>query len=105
MSGNNQSWSRRGVMAAAGTAAAAALVKSSPVARAAEIDGPAATKGNINHSVCLWCYKGMKSSDMAPVAKRLGLKAIDLLTPADWGPLKENGLVCSMTSGAAGQGI
>ena len=45
-----------------------------------------AVKGNINHSVCLWCYKGMKSTDMAPVAKRLGLKAIDLLTPKDWAP-------------------
>jgi hydroxypyruvate isomerase len=61
-----------------------------------------AVKGNINHSVCLWCYKGMKSSDMAPVAKRLGLKAIDLLTPKDWAPLKENGLICSMTSGVWG---
>ena len=61
-----------------------------------------AVKGNINHSVCLWCYKGMSSSDMAPVAKRLGLKAIDLLKPSDWAPLKENGLICSMTSGVWG---
>jgi len=61
-----------------------------------------AKNGKINHSVCLWCYKGMKSTDMAPVAKRLGLKAIDLLTPGEWGPLKENGLICSMTSGVWG---
>jgi hydroxypyruvate isomerase len=39
---------------------------------------------------------------MAPVAKRLGLKAIDLLTPKEWGPLKEHGLICSMTSGVHG---
>ena len=63
---------------------------------------PVAKNGHINHSVCLWCYSGMKSTDMAPVAKRLGLKAIDLLTPKDWGPLKENGLICSMTSGVWG---
>jgi hydroxypyruvate isomerase len=61
-----------------------------------------AKNGNINHAVCLWCYKGMKSTDMAPVAKRLGLKGIDLLTPAEWAPLKENGLICSMTSGVWG---
>jgi hydroxypyruvate isomerase len=60
-----------------------------------------AVKGNINHSVCLWCYK-MKSTEMAPIAKRLGLKAIDLLKPEDWAPLKENGLICSMTSGVWG---
>ena len=61
-----------------------------------------AKNGKINHSVCLWCYKGMKSTDMAPVAKRLGLKAIDLLEPNAWGPLKENDLICSMTSGVWG---
>jgi hydroxypyruvate isomerase len=66
----------------------------------AEPDGKSqvAKNGNINHSVCLWCYKGMSSNDMAPVAKRLGLKAIDLLKPDQWAPLKENGLICSMTS-------
>jgi hydroxypyruvate isomerase len=75
------------------TAAMADQVKAEP-------DGKSqvAKNGNINHSVCLWCYKGMSSSDMAPVAKRLGLKAIDLLKPDQWGPLKENGLICSMTS-------
>src|SRR5687767_7622710 len=102
MSENNQRFSRRGVLTAAGTAAAAAMLKGGSVARAAEAEGPAATKGNINHSVCLWCYKGMKVEDMAPVAKRLGLKAIDLLTPNQFGPLKEHGLVCSMTSGVFG---
>lgn len=61
-----------------------------------------AKNGRINHSVCLWCYKGMKSTDMAPVGRTLGLKAIDLLTPAEWSPLKENGLICSMTSGVWG---
>jgi hydroxypyruvate isomerase len=87
--------------------AAATLLSGGGVAAAEEkalADGNSrvAVNGNINHSVCLWCYKGMKSSDMAPVAKRLGLKAIDLLTPKDWAPLKENGLICSMTSGVWG---
>src|SRR5437016_7859711 len=93
---------RRTIMTAATAAAATALLKNTPAARAADDQGPAATKGNINHSVCLWCYKNMKSSDMAPHAQRLGLKAIDLLTPEQFSPLKEHGLICSMTSGVEG---
>jgi hydroxypyruvate isomerase len=100
--------SRRDVMLAAGGVAAAAMAGRASRTWAdevASIDGPAATKGNINHSVCLWCYKGSKVEkveDMAPVAKKLGLKGIDLLEPKQFGPLKENGLICSMTSGVKG---
>src|SRR4051812_3019346 len=72
---------RRSVMTAPPAAAPPVLLKPPPPARAADSEGAAATKGNINHSVCLWCYKNMKSSDMAPHAQRLGLKAIDLLIP------------------------
>ena len=98
---------RRDVLTTATTTAAAGVVASSAVLLAADepsgASSPAgqsrvARNGRINHSVCLWCYKGMTSAAMAPVAKRLGLKAIDLLTPDQWGPLKEHGLVCSMTS-------
>ncbi|HEV8603877.1 MAG TPA: sugar phosphate isomerase/epimerase family protein [Tepidisphaeraceae bacterium] len=102
MSTNQNAWTRRSVLTAAGTAAATALLNRTPTARAAEDAAPSATKGNINHSVCLWCYKNMKSQDMAPHAKRLGLKAIDLLTPDQFAPLKDYGLICSMTSGVAG---
>src|SRR5215204_1931879 len=102
MKKTNQVLSRRGVMTAATAAAAGALLRTTAGAHAADDQGPAASKGNINHSVCLWCYKNMKSSDMAPHAQRLGLKAIDLLTPDQFGPLKEHGLICSMTSGVNG---
>jgi hydroxypyruvate isomerase len=93
--------SRRNLLsAAAGLTAAAVLPTAVRAEENAAPDGKSqvAKNGKINHSVCLWCYKGMKSTDMAPVAKRLGLKAIDLLTIKEWGPLKENGLICSMTS-------
>jgi hydroxypyruvate isomerase len=99
---NKNAPTRRSIMGAATAAAATALLKTSPTVRAADDQGPAASKGNINHSVCLWCYKNMKSSDMAPHAQRLGLKAIDLLTPEQFSPLKEHGLICSMTSGVNG---
>jgi hydroxypyruvate isomerase len=97
--------SRRNLlMTATGLTAAAVLPTAVRAEEKATPDGKSqvAKNGKINHSVCLWCYKGMKSSDMAPVAKRLGLKAIDLLTPKEWEPLKENGLICSMTSGVFG---
>ena len=104
--------SRRGIITGAATGLAAAAIAQPHIAQAAEDqkltfptpskDEKVATKGNINHSVCLWCYKGMKAADMAPVAKKLGLVAIDLLKPEDFPVLKEHGLVCSMTSGVAG---
>ncbi len=99
---NKHAPTRRSLMGAATAAAAMAVLKTAPSARAAESDGPAATKGNINHSVCLWCYDKMKSSDMAPHAQRLGMRAIDLLKPNEFAPLKEHGLICSMTSGVEG---
>jgi hydroxypyruvate isomerase len=88
------------LLTATGLTAAAVLPSAALAEEKAVPDGKSqvAKNGNINHSVCLWCYKGMSSGDMAPVAKRLGLKAIDLLKPDQWGPLKENGLICSMTS-------
>jgi hydroxypyruvate isomerase len=99
--------SRRDLLTTATALTAAAIVGAPTIAHADEVPHPdgqslVVKNGRINHSVCLWCYKGMKSSDMAPVAKRLGLKAIDLLTPKEWAPLKENGLICSMTSGVWG---
>src|SRR3712207_6779924 len=103
--------SRRDLLLTASGLTAAALVPAAvAAAQAADADhghghahrpdGKSAVvkNGKLNHSVCLWCYKGMKAADMAPVAKRLGLKAIDLLPPKDFPVLKEHGLVCSMTS-------
>ena len=89
---------------ATGLTAAAVLPSVASAQQEGLVDGSAqvAKNGKVNHSVCLWCYKPMTSAEMAPVAKRLGLKAIDLLTPKEWGPLKEHGLICSMTSGVHG---
>src|SRR5437016_1844375 len=96
--------SRRDLLTTATALTAATIIGAPSLARGDETPRPdgqslVVKNGRINHSVCLWCYKGMKSSDMAPVAKRLGLKAIDLRTPKEWAALKENVLICSMTSG------
>jgi hydroxypyruvate isomerase len=90
---------RREVMIGAASLAAAATLGSAQTPTA--MPNSTTLKGRINHSVCLWCYRGMTSATMAPEAARLGLKGIDLLTPAEWVPLKEHGLICSMTSQAS----
>jgi hydroxypyruvate isomerase len=93
--------SRRSLLTAATAAGAAALLSRTPSARAADRE-TLAHNGRINQSVCLWCYGGMTSAQMAHFASRIGLKAIDLLTPDKFPPLKEAGLICSMTSGVWG---
>ncbi|HEY4155082.1 MAG TPA: TIM barrel protein [Puia sp.] len=53
-------------------------------------------KGNINHSVCRWCYESIPYEDFCRQVKDLGLKAIDLVAPKDWPLLQKYGLYSSM---------
>lgn len=57
-------------------------------------------KGNINHSVCRWCFNDLTMEQLCQEAQRLGLKGIDLVGPADWPVLKKYGLVSTMCNGA-----
>src|SRR4051812_18746618 len=59
----------------------------------------AVRSGRIRHSVCMWCYEGMSVDQMAVNVRQLGLQGIDLLRPDQWEPLKDNNLICTMTSG------
>ena len=61
---------------------------------------PFMLKGNINHSVCRWTYSYLSLEDLCKVAKNIGIKAIDLVGPKDWGILKAHGLDSSMCNGA-----
>ncbi len=56
----------------------------------------AALKGNINHSVCYWCYNSIPLEEFCKAVKKLKLKAIDLLTPEQWPVAQQHGLTCSM---------
>jgi len=78
------------------TAAAASASLVSKVARAETVADK--LKGNIHHSVCRWCYNGIKLDDLCGVGKDMGLAAIDLLDPVDFPTVKKHGLVCSMVS-------
>ncbi|MBT8177660.1 MAG: hydroxypyruvate isomerase, partial [Eudoraea sp.] len=41
-------------------------------------------KGNINHSVCYWCYNSIPLDTFLQNLNTLGIKAIDLVGPEDW---------------------
>ena len=53
-------------------------------------------KGNINHSVCRWCYDSIPLETFCRSVKQIGLQAIDLVAPKDWPMLQKYGLYSSM---------
>jgi hydroxypyruvate isomerase len=53
-------------------------------------------KGNINHSVCRWCYSSIPLDDLCKAVKEIGFSAIDLVGPADWPILQQYGIYSSM---------
>src|ERR1700712_3365456 len=57
-------------------------------------------KGNINHSVCRWCYSGIPLEEFCQSVKKLNFSAIDLVGPKDWDMLKKYGIFSSMCNGA-----
>ncbi|WP_162342868.1 hydroxypyruvate isomerase family protein [Cyclobacterium salsum] len=71
---------------------------------AAERQLPDALKGNVNHSVCRWCYNDIAFEDLCKAAVEIGLKSIELAGPEEWPVLKKYGLDCAMPWGA-GLGI
>ncbi len=87
---------------AGGSAAAAAAVSLTRNLPAAETG--TRLKGNINHSVCRWCYRKIPFEDLCKAARSIGLKSIELLGPDQWPTLKKYGLTCAIGSGA-GMGI
>ncbi|CCH02288.1 Xylose isomerase domain protein TIM barrel [Fibrella aestuarina BUZ 2] len=64
----------------------------------------AALKGNINHSVCRWCYSKISLEDLCKAAKSIGIKSIELVGPEEWPTLQKYGLTSALPWGA-GKGI
>ncbi|MEJ7588444.1 MAG: TIM barrel protein, partial [Ferruginibacter sp.] len=63
-------------------------------------------KGNINHSVCQWCYGSIPLEKLCQAVKEIGFGAIDLIGPKDWPMLQKYGLYSSMCyNGGKGNGI
>jgi hydroxypyruvate isomerase len=57
-------------------------------------------KGNINHSVCKWCYSQIPLEEFAIKVKSMGITGIDLIGPKEWSILKKHNLTSSMCNGA-----
>ena len=53
-------------------------------------------KGNINHSVCKWCYNSIPLEDMCIAAKKIGLQSIEIIGPSDWPTVLKHDLTCAM---------
>ncbi len=66
----------------------------------ARTDTDSHLKGNVNHAVCRWCYGSIPMEEFCAATKGMGIKAIDLVGPADWPILKKFGLDSSMCNGA-----
>ncbi|MBN1359992.1 MAG: TIM barrel protein [Sedimentisphaerales bacterium] len=67
-------------------------------AAASEAVERVATKGRINQSVSRWCYGSWSLDQLCQISKQLGIKAIDLLDPADFATVKKHGLVCALAN-------
>jgi len=53
-------------------------------------------KGNINHSVCQWCFGSLPLDELCLAVKAIGFGAIDLIGPKDWPILQKHGIYSSM---------
>src|SRR5579872_4138946 len=62
-----------------------------------------AFKGNINHSVCRWCYGDIPLDQLCKAVKKIGFSAIDLVGPKDWPVLQQHGILapCAMVRRSA----
>jgi hydroxypyruvate isomerase len=83
--------------------AGSAVIATSGKVLASSLDSPQGEfklKGNINHSVCRWCFDSLSVDQLCVEAKKIGIKAIDLVGPKDWPILKKHGIYSSMCNGA-----
>ncbi len=56
-------------------------------------------KGNINHSVCRWCFSSIPLEKFSENVKTLGIKSIELTTPEEWEILQKYGLTSAIATG------
>ncbi|MFB3131583.1 MAG: hydroxypyruvate isomerase family protein, partial [Rhodothermales bacterium] len=61
-------------------------------------------KGNVNHSVCKWCYPSLSVEELAAAGQEMGLASVELLDPEDWPVLEKYGLTCAMPFGPVAEG-
>src|SRR5262249_3169542 len=53
-------------------------------------------RGRIRQAVCRWCFDKVPLATLARDVAAMGYAGLDLVEPADWGILRDHGLVCTM---------
>tara|TARA_A100001011_G_scaffold190157_1_gene198690 strand:+ start:2446 stop:3342 length:897 start_codon:yes stop_codon:yes gene_type:complete len=97
----NETWNRRTVIKSMAAGAATLAIGNPGYAKSkSDQNMESNLKGNINHSVCKWCYRNIPLAEFAPKVKAMGLMGIDLIGPKEWDVLKANGLESTMCNGA-----
>jgi hydroxypyruvate isomerase len=89
--------SRRNLMKAGAVSLAALGMGLPSAALSAELER-VVRNGRINQSVCRWCYRKMSLEELCAAAAKMGLKSVELLTPAELPTVKKYGLVCAMVN-------
>jgi len=59
---------------------------------------PVGLKGNINHSVCRWCYNDIPLESFLEQCKNIGLASVELLEPDEWDLATEYDLDCAVAT-------
>ena len=78
---------------------AAAIISTTGFSSPADEAAAFRLKGNVNHSVCKWCYPDMSVEELAVHCVRMGIKSIEIVGPEAYPVLKEYGLSCGMSNG------
>lgn len=84
----------------AGSAALAAGSAVMPAYASREKNDQPMLKGNINHTVCRWCFGSFSLDELCAAVKEMGMIGVDLVPPKDWPTLKKYGLISTMCNGA-----
>ena len=53
-------------------------------------------KGNVNHSVCRWCYSKIPLEALIDSAKDMGIQSIEITKPDEWDVIVSKGLTVGM---------
>ncbi|MGD1892857.1 MAG: hydroxypyruvate isomerase family protein [Cyclobacteriaceae bacterium] len=79
-------------------AGSAALISTTSISSSMAQPTATSLKGNINHSVCKWCYGSIPLEEFCISAKEMGIKSVELLGLKEWPILEKHGLTCAMAS-------
>lgn len=97
--GNNRRTAIKGIVTGTAVLTASGLFSSFSL-NEQEPEMISTLKGNINHSVCRWCFNELSVEELCKAAKAMGITGIDLVGPKDWPVLKKYGIESTMCNGA-----